>query len=48
MKDLLIRALEVLLILGILYLAGCQSVRGIAADSGWLLTSLADNIKAVE
>ena len=39
------RALEVFLILGILYLAGCQTVKGIAGDSAWLLQKTADNIQ---
>ena len=45
MKELLKRVLDVLLILGILYLAsGCQTVKGIAGDTAWLLQKTSDNI----
>lgn len=45
MAKLLERLLEVLLILGVLYLAGCQTVKGVAGDSAWLLQKTADNIQ---
>ena len=44
MAKLFERAIEVLLILGVLYLAGCQTVKGMAGDSAWLLQKTADNI----
>lgn len=46
MKAVLMRTLEVLLILGILYLVqGCQTVKGITGDSAWLLQKASDNIQ---
>lgn len=44
MAKLLERLLEAGLILGILYLAGCQTVKGVAGDSAWLLQKASDNI----
>ena len=39
------RIIEAALILGIVYLlTGCQTVKGIAGDSAWLLQKTADNI----
>lgn len=47
MKRLLERALEVFLILGIMYLAtGCATIKGACQDSAWLLQKGADNIQA--
>ncbi len=43
--NLLKRIIEAALILGIVYLlTGCQTVKGIAGDSAWLLQKTADNI----
>ncbi len=33
-----------LLIGAVVFVSGCQTMKGIAGDSGWMLTKLADNI----
>lgn len=33
-----------LIVSAVIFVSGCQTVKGIAGDSGWMLTKLADNI----
>lgn len=32
----------------ILFLSGCQTVKGVTGDAGWILTELSDNIQTQE
>ena len=41
----LLRTAMWLLIGAVVFVSGCQTVKGIAGDSGWILTKVADNIQ---
>ena len=37
-----------LLVSAVILVSGCQTVKGIAGDSGWILTKMSDNIQTQE
>jgi len=40
-----IRTAMWLIVSAVIFTAGCQTMKGVAGDSGWMLTKLADNIQ---
>ena len=44
MQSFFIRTAMWMLIGAIVFVSGCQTVKGIAGDSGWILTKVSDNI----
>ena len=38
----------IVLVLAVILVSGCQTVKGVTGDAGWMLTKLSDNIQVKE